>query len=78
MVYNPPVKEGICDKCGGELYQRDDDKEETVVTRLEVNIKQSEPLLKYYADRNVLRTLDGDQDIDVVFQLIESILRGQN
>lgn len=76
MVYNPPKKERICDKCGGELYQRDDDKEDTVATRLEVNIKQTEPLLKFYRDKKVLRTVDGNQDIDEVFISIKKILRG--
>ena len=78
LIYNPPKVEGICDKCGGELYQRDDDKEETVLTRLDVNIKQTEPLLNYYEDKNVLRNVDGDQDIDEVFLSIEKILRSQS
>lgn len=77
MVYNPPKSEGQCDKCDGELYQRDDDKEETVATRLDVNLKQTEPLLNYYEDKNVLRTVDGEQEIDVVFSSIEKILRSQ-
>ncbi|MFV9511639.1 adenylate kinase [Tepidibacillus sp. LV47] len=77
VVYNPPKKEGVCDKCGGELYQRDDDKEETVATRLEVNLSQTEPLLKYYKDKNVLRIIDGNQEIDRVFDSIKELLRGQ-
>lgn len=77
LVNNPPSKDGVCDKCGGELYQRDDDKEETVATRLDVNIRQSEPLLKYYGEKDVLRTVDGDQEIDAVFSSIEKILRSQ-
>lgn len=77
LVNNPPSNDGVCDKCGGELYQRDDDKEETVATRLDVNIRQSEPLLKYYGEKDVLRTVDGDQEIDAVFSSIEKILRSQ-
>lgn len=77
IIYNPPKIEGRCDKCGGELYQRDDDKEETVATRLEVNIKQTEPLLNYYQNKQVLRTIEGNQEIDEVFHSIEKILRGQ-
>lgn len=77
MVYNPPKVDGVCDKCGGELYQRDDDKEETVATRLDVNVKQTEPLLNYYKEKDVLRTVDGDQEIDQVFLSIEKILRSQ-
>ncbi|TCS81527.1 adenylate kinase [Tepidibacillus fermentans] len=77
LVYHPPKQEGVCDKCGGELYQRDDDKEETVATRLEVNMSQTEPLLKYYNDKKVLRIIDGNQDIDRVFYSIKELLRGQ-
>lgn len=76
-IYNPSKKDKVCDKCGGELYQRDDDKEETVTTRLEVNLKQTEPLLTYYQSKNVLKRIDGDQAIDKVFVSIEKILRGQ-
>ncbi|OEF96438.1 adenylate kinase [Vulcanibacillus modesticaldus] len=78
LIYNPPKVDGICDKCGGELYQRDDDKEETVATRLEVNIKQTEPLLKFYQEKDLLRTIDGNQKIDEVFESIAKILRGLN
>lgn len=77
LIYNPSQVEGKCDKCNGELYQRNDDKEETVATRLDVNIKQSEPLLKYYEDKDVLRTIDGEQEINEVFYSIEKILRSQ-
>jgi len=77
MIYNPPKTEGVCDKCGGELYQRDDDKEETVATRLEVNLQQIEPLLSYYQDKEVLENIDGNLEIDQVFDSIEKILRGQ-
>ena len=48
LVFNPPAKAGICDRCGGELYQRADDNEETVQNRLDVNIKQTQPLLDFY------------------------------
>ncbi len=76
VIYNPPKVEGTCDKCGGELYQRDDDKEETVATRLEVNLKQVEPLLSYYQKKEVLQSIDGNQDINKVFESVEKILRG--
>lgn len=76
MIFNPSKNEGKCDKCGGDLYQRDDDKEETVITRLEVNIKQTEPLLNYYSGKNLLRTIEGNQEIDKVFNSISLILRG--
>ena len=56
VVFNPPKQEGICDKCGGELYQREDQKPEVVQNRLEVYKKTSEELIKYYEAKNVLRT----------------------
>ncbi|MDQ0340207.1 adenylate kinase [Caldalkalibacillus uzonensis] len=77
VVFNPPKQEGVCDKCGGSLYQRDDDQEETVQTRLEVNLKQQEPLLKFYEQKGYLRTVNGEQDIEKVFGDITTILRGQ-
>lgn len=76
VVFNPPRQEGVCDKCGGELYQRDDDKEETVATRLEVNLAQTEPLLAYYEEKGLLRRVNGEQEIDAVFADIARILRG--
>ncbi len=76
MVFNPSTNEGKCDKCGGDLYQRDDDREETVITRLEVNINQTEPLLNYYSKKNLLRTIEGNQGIDKVFDSINLVLRG--
>ena len=57
LVFNPPAKENVCDKCGGELYQRADDNAETVSTRLEVNLKQTEPLLNFYSEKDILQTL---------------------
>jgi adenylate kinase len=76
LVFNPPAKEGTCDRCGGELYQRADDNAETVQNRLDVNIKQSKPLLDFYKTKGYLRTIDGQRDIDEVFVDIEQLLRG--
>ncbi|MGG3561304.1 adenylate kinase [Neobacillus rhizosphaerae] len=76
LVFNPPAKEGVCDRCGGELYQRADDNAETVQNRLDVNIKQSAPLLGFYEDKGYLRTIDGQQDINKVFIDIEELLGG--
>lgn len=76
LVFNPPAKEGVCDRCGGELYQRADDNAETVQNRLDVNIKQSAPLLAFYEDKGYLRTIDGQQDINKVFIDIEELLGG--
>ncbi|MCA0989423.1 adenylate kinase [Guptibacillus algicola] len=75
-VFNPPKEEGVCDKCGGELYQRDDDKEETVRTRLEVNKQQQQPLLTFYEGKGYLKTIDGNKDINVVFEDIDQLLGG--
>jgi adenylate kinase len=76
LVFNPPAQEGVCDRCGGELYQRADDNAETVQNRLEVNIKQAQPLLDFYEEKGYLRTLDGQRDISVVFAEIKQLLRG--
>ncbi len=75
-IFNPPKEEGVCDKCGGELYQRDDDKEETVRTRLEVNKQQQQPLLTFYEGKGYLKTIDGNRDINVVFEDIDQLLGG--
>lgn len=77
VIFNPTQKEGVCDKCGGELYQREDDNEKTVATRLDVNIEQSAPLLSYYKEKGVLRNIDGQQEIGKVFEDIANLLRGQ-
>jgi len=76
IVFNPPKQEGICDKCGGELYQRSDDTEEKVGTRLDEYTSKTAPLLKYYGDKGLLREVDGEKDIDAVTADIGSLLRG--
>jgi adenylate kinase len=71
--------EGTCDRCGGHnFYQREDDKPETVKNRLEVNIKNSEPILEYYEAQGVMHTIDGDRDIQEVFVDIEKIIANKN
>lgn len=76
VVYNPPKQEGICDVDGSELVQRDDDKPETVRKRLEVNIEQQQPLIDFYTDKGYIRNVRGDQDINVVFDEIDALLKG--
>lgn len=76
VVFNPPKQEGICDKCGGELYQRSDDNEESVGTRLDEYINKTAPLLTFYENKDLLRQIDGEQEIDQVSQEIVSLLRG--
>jgi adenylate kinase len=70
IAFNPPKKEGICDNCGKELVLRDDDKPETVQTRLNVYHEQTQPLIEYYANQGVLVTVDGTQSMDQVFDSI--------
>ncbi len=70
----PPKTEGICDKCGHELVQRDDDKPETVQNRLNVYHAQTQPLIEYYEKAGVLRNVDGTQDMEKVFSDIVKLL----
>ncbi|HJX73697.1 MAG TPA: adenylate kinase [Candidatus Deferrimicrobiaceae bacterium] len=73
--FNPPKAEGKCDKCGGSLSQREDDKEETIRTRL-VNYKKStEPLIEYYRGTGKIRTVRASGEIDAIFQNILKILQ---
>ncbi|MBM7646880.1 adenylate kinase [Scopulibacillus daqui] len=74
VEFNPPHEPGKCDKCGNELKQRDDDSEETVRARLEVNAKQQKTLLDFYRDKGYLRTIDGNRHIDEVYESIKQIL----
>jgi adenylate kinase len=57
--FDPPEREGICDHCGGELVQRNDDREETIRARLDVYATQTAPLVDFYRDRGILREIDG-------------------
>ncbi|MDI9641986.1 MAG: adenylate kinase [Archaeoglobales archaeon] len=74
LIYDPPKKSGVCDKCGGELYQRDDDKEEVVRERFKVYRKNTEPLIEYYKRKGILYEVDGTKDIEKVKAEILSIL----
>lgn len=76
MVFNPPAVAGVCDKCGGELYQRKDDNEETVGNRLDVYVSQTKPLLDYYSLAGNLVNINGQQSIDLVFAEIQDVLGG--
>ncbi len=70
IVFNPPSNSVKCDVCGGELYQRSDDNEETVANRLDVYEKQTAPLVQYYEQQNVLNNINGDQEIKEVLKEI--------
>lgn len=74
VMFDPPKKEGVCDKCSGELYQRDDDNETTVKSRLEVYSNQTEPLIDYYDKQSKLRRINGVGDMEVIFGRITSVL----
>lgn len=76
LVFNPPAQSGICDRCNGELYQRADDNEATVQNRLDVNIKQTKPLLDFYESKGYLRNINGQQEIDKVFSQLDELLGG--
>ncbi len=74
IMFNPPPSEGKC-KCGGDLFQRDDDKEKTVLKRLQTYKNQTEPLIEYYKKKGNLREIDGkDKKPLEVFQEIEKVL----
>lgn len=70
----PPKKEGVCDTCGAQLVLRDDDKPETVKNRLQVYHEQTQPLIDFYQQRGVLRTVDGTVDMKEVFAAVTAIL----
>ena len=74
VVFNPPDKEGVCDKCKGKLYQRDDDRPEAIKNRLIVYKEQTQPLIEYYSKKNILRTIDGGKDIQQIFEDIKKVL----
>ena len=70
VVSAPPKREGVCDKCGGELYQRVDDSEATVRNRLEVYERQTAPLLDYYRKRGLLKTVPGEGAVEKIRQAL--------
>lgn len=74
VKYKSPKVRNVCDQCGGDLYQRDDDSLATVTERLEVYKKQTEPLVEFYQERSFLSKIDGNQGIDGVFDQINSVL----
>ena len=74
VVHIPTKVEGICDRCGENLILRDDDKPETVKKRLDVYHAQTQPLIDYYTEKNVLKSVDGTKDMEEVFQAIVDIL----
>lgn len=75
IIYSPPTNAGICNMCGGELYQRDDDTEDTIKARLQVYRNQTAPLIDYYKKKNVLHTVSGKGSIDDIFKEIVTVIK---
>ncbi len=75
--FRRPIKQGICDRCNGVLYQRDDDQESTVKERLVVYHRQTQPLIQYYLDRDLYTEINGGQSADNVFRDIIVSLTGE-
>lgn len=74
MLFNPPREDEVCDMCRGKLYQRDDDKPDAIRNRLIVYKKQTQPLIEYYNEKGILRTLDGVKGISGIFEDIKKVL----
>lgn len=67
MIFNKPETDGVCGQCGGELYQRSDDNVETAKNRLNVYNQQTQPLIDFYQEQGLIKRINGDQPIDLVF-----------
>ena len=74
VMFDPPKKEGVCDKCSGELYQRSDDNEATVQSRLTTYENQTKPLIDYYTNQGKLRRIDGVGKMDDILKRIQAVL----
>jgi adenylate kinase len=77
-AFSPPKKPGVCDVDGSELYQREDDKAETVKTRIKVYLENTAPLIDYYRQTGVLREIEGDQDIEQVTKDLLAVLPSES
>lgn len=76
LLVDAPADADVCPACGGELYQRDDDTESTVRNRLAVYDRSTAPLIGYYQRQSLLKTIDGDRPVDVVFEDVRAALEG--
>ncbi len=74
LIFDPPKQDGVCDKCGGELFQRDDDNEATVTNRLKIYAEQTRPLIEYYRQKGLLKPIDGQGGIQDIFNRIKAVL----
>lgn len=77
IYYQPPKEEFKCDKCGGEIYQRDDDREEVINRRLKVYIEQTAPLINYYKEIGILKDVNADAEIHLIFDKVMNALGEQ-
>ncbi len=75
ILFEPPTRPGLCDDCGGELFQRDDDREETIRHRLDVYQKQTQPLISFYADEGILLGIDATGPVEEITERAMSALR---
>lgn len=78
VEFNPPKESGVCDVCGGELYQRADDTEETVSKRIQVYLDETKPLVNYYSEQGIIANINGKQSIEKVFDDIVKSLGSEN
>jgi len=74
--FKKPQQEGVCDECGGELYQRDDDRPEVIRDRFETFLDETAPLIDYYSDMGLLVEIDGEQEPDAVYEEVKGSLAG--
>ena len=77
IYFSPSKKEGVCDKCGGALFQRDDDKEKTIRKRLDVYEAQTAPLIDYYRRKGILKSIPGTGSIEEIFKKVCNALEGK-
>ncbi len=75
VIFNPPAEEGKCNGCADELYQRDDDNETSVGTRLNAYMEKTQPLIDYYSKKGIFKPINGDQDIDKVLEDIMAAVK---
>lgn len=78
LIFNPPVNIGMCDSCGSEIYQRDDDKEETIEARLKVYAQETFPLVEFYTKKGLYRAIDGIGSVDQITKSIVEVIEGRD
>jgi adenylate kinase len=76
LLFSPPATKGMCDKCGGELYQRDDDQADVVTTRIQIYNQETEPVVDYYRRSSILREVDGEQAVEDVGNAMNAAITG--